>query len=507
MVFQWKPKIVISKFLDLSTPNVDKVKVMRFLNMLTKDQEVDLRNGPISDKVEAEVVPLWRKRVRTTAKDLHPDLLRLEDKYLDVIQVSKSEYSYKMLLDMYDAYRTEMVVPSYGLEPFEKFVETLPENVWPRSTTEYEREKLLVGVRTDTGSGLPKMGPKRDNLDTAFLYADKIESDVTTPAYSFLPGMRTQIGKTRGIWQDPISEWAAQLRAFKVAISKAVELAKKPAKFIKLHYCTPEEMQKFLFSISADCYCVLDYKQYDRALTAYEIDDFHRYLNGDYAGIDHVIDHMQRGPILMPPDGMPLIRLGGLASGKITTNYFGGAKNAQGGFASWKDQKLDRYIEGCSFNGDDNVWLFSTWITDANLEKFAKYSHPRVLEPDKCWISNSSAWYSKVLYTSEWYCKPGSLVLHSVIHRERELTEEALSKGYVAIGTASKVEWLRGHPDGEYLASEIKKRDKYPIETLDDSILNPAYIHYSKSHSFLEETGQLPDLRALQRGFYASVHG
>lgn len=484
---------VISRFIPGSLP-----QVKGFLHNLTIDKNTILTNGPFADKLLHNVWPEVNKIIRSEANDLPPGLLKLENKYAKFKDTPKSIYSYKMLLEMYSAYEHELRYPSWSLIPFADYMESSGyENPWLKSS---EFTLNLDGLDLSKGAGNPQMGPKKDQLNQALLYADKIEADQKTPSYMFLPGFRTQIEKTRGIWQDPISEYVNEIRAFRSALLKAVDFAKQ-SKEIRVFYCTPEELHKYLFADSWAYAVVLDAKQFDASVTAWEIDDFLRYLAADYVAIDHVIDHAVRAPLQMP-NGV-LRRYGGLASGKVFTNLLDGAVNFRDIHTSF--DFISRYIGKYFVNGDDIGFLADTIVTEDNVTKASKIS-ARTLEPDKCWYSNDDIWFSKIYMRESYFCKPAYLVLHSCIYRERDPLEGVLGKGYLAIATAQKCEWLKDHPKGERIVKLIKAQDKYPIESLDDSIVKPALEVYRKANSYLEESGQLDQLYKLpEESFYATV--
>jgi hypothetical protein len=304
---------------------------------------------------------------------------------------------------------------------------------------------------------------------------------------------------------DPISEWVNEIELFGDAIEQSVDHAKQP-KDVQLGYATPEQIQKYIFDREWTNAVVLDYTQFGATVTAFELASIHQWLAQDCQNqgqVDHVIDHYCRCPIIGP--GPRIVeRTAGMPDGKITTNLGGSMANMFDTDHTITSLKLDKFCKGWLINGDDIGMLFSTLITPKNLADMAKQT-TRVLNPDKCVISNEGAWFSKVCYFEDYFCKPAMLVLNSTIFKEHESDPLTGTAAYMAVAIAQQVEWLKDHPNGESIARMIKRCDKHPIETIPDDERKEAEQVYLAKHNWMEDAGQEDSVAALATGFYASI--
>jgi hypothetical protein len=374
-----------------------------------------------------------------------------------------------------------------------------------------------TGKDLSKAAALPNFGSKRDQLAAARQYVEGVikPNPSLNQMYSIFPGYRTQQSepgseKVRLINMVPISTWIMELEAYRSTIDATVQECKSKEHLYSFFYTDPRTLfERFVSKIAdANQAVVMDSTQYDSTVQEPELRAVSNALASDYPYIGLLADYLVHASIIMP-DG-DIARRGGVPSGSVITNILDGITNIADLQEAFERVGLWKWLSSIVVNGDDICLLFKTKIDKKNIDKVSRYSR-RELNPDKSDLRQSTAWFSKLYLDStlEGPCKPGFLVLNSLMFKEHQLDPVTGSKEYVAIATAQQVSYLEHHPDGSYIAQAVKSVDKYPVDKFTDQELDDAADRYLDDHSWMVEHGQIDGksefIKSLKTGFYAKT--
>jgi hypothetical protein len=506
------PQKVIRRFLAPVSE-----RVARYLDGLNVDNDGIARRGKFADRIEHEVLPKARKLIRTGHL---PSLLWSEEqKYMPRVLWPASRRSRDVLFEMMSHFERDLSYPKWqplqGWTDLAKVMEWLGNEYslkWNslKTTTSYRFD--ATGLDLSKGAGLPMMGPKRAQLGPAEAFVNSNSSD----AFAVLIGCRTQQSdpkgppKTRGIWGDPISEWYREIRSFRSAIEETVQHCLDGD--ICYWYTDEDTLLEWLDHRDWTCAVVLDSTQFDKDVSVWEQAMILTYLAPESPDLAHIIDHAVRSPVLLP-DRTVLQRYGGMASGKVFTNIGDGSANVLD--ILWVLHKMGilKYVSGIVVNGDDVIILFTTMITESNLQKFEDNS-TREINPDKCGIDPTGAVFGKKIYL----CREGTptwtrsvfLLLNRLMFTEHVADPAKGTHAYIAIATAAILEPLKNYTwdgIGEKIAGLVKAVDKYPIEQLagTDELKQAASL-YAQEHAYkgMESEEEFTNF-LIDSSFYGSI--
>jgi hypothetical protein len=497
----------------LSEKNVDQEKLGSFFNLFV-DNDGIITTGKFADNL-TEIAGEIRKLLRTNAKRLHPDLAKVEAKYMseDRMEWPRSQVKLTKYMEQLNTFARNHLKPKRkGVPTFSAHIERLKDNgidipFEPSESFQFSSEGLILSK----SGALPKMGSKRDHLQDAANYWDKVEDHRDVDAWMLLAGLKSEtapkgVTKPRVFLLRPVSEWYGEVKYLRDAIKRSVDNCRAGMKRFSLYYMDMDKIHAFVKSRLADCQqaVVLDATQFGANITSQELEDFTRWCvnNKTTNGIEHMVEYSTSSPILYY-DGI-LERLGGLADGSLITNYGDGAIMDWEIWDAFSDMRLDNRINGSLGNGDDKLVFLDTIIDKDMITKLDRATD-RDFNPDKTWLSTTSAWFSKIFFCEAYWTSSIALNYNRLKFIRREKMMEGVEfKAYVATRNAMVIENVKRHPVAIEYRDMVREIDKYPIDELDDSIVKPAIEQYRANNSWLIDLGLDAVLDNLQnKSFYA----
>jgi hypothetical protein len=382
---------------------------------------------------------------------------------------------------------------------------------WKQSAKHKFDISLLRNQRAlKKGAGLPKFGPKRDNLAAAAEYVYQIkDAKGIAKMYSIMPGYRTQQShfpdwRVRLVWQVPISTWYMECEAYDDAITETISANLGDKNEIKLFYADKTNIHSWIKHQWSDVieWVNLDATQYDSTVRASELAACVRYFAPDYGSCEQLVEYTSTASLVMPEGD--IVRNGGMPSGSKLTNLGDGWTNVHDMYESFTRAKLGEQIKCILVNGDDITIGLGTKLREGNLKSVSEYSRRN--------ISSEKSVVGPFVQNSKWYADENIItrslfrVLNSAMFKEHQINPITGSKEYVAIALAQQLEDLAMHPLASQVLPMIKEVDKYPISAFTDSELRSAAEAYLDDHSYAEWMGDSSTLvSALKKGVYAKT--
>lgn len=429
----------------LSEKNVNTEKLDSFFSLFV-DNDGIITTGKFADNL-TEMAGDIRKLLRTHAKRLHPDLAKVEAKYMseDRMEWPRSQVLLTKYMEQLNTFsREHLKIKRQGVPTFAKHIERLKENGMdipfePSESFQFNSEGLILS----RSAALPKMGSKRDHLQDGANYWQKVEDNSSVEAWMLLAGLKSEtapkgVTKPRVFLLRPVSEWYGEVKYLRDSIKRTVERCKAGMKRFSLYYMDMDKIHGFIKSRLADCQqaVVLDATQFGANITSQELEDVTRWMVKDDTtnGIEHMIENSTSAPILYY-DGI-LERLGGLADGSLITNYGDGAIMDWEIWDAFSNLRLDNRINGSMGNGDDKLVFLDT-IIDKDVITKLDHATDRDFNPDKTWLSTTSAWFSKTFFCEEYWTSSIALNYNRLKFIRREKMMEGVEfKAYVAVRNA-----------------------------------------------------------------------
>lgn len=499
----------------MTEKNVNKEKLKAFFSLFVDDMSI-VTTGKFADNVERKE-PEVRKLLRTRSKDMHSALsAKVEGPYLEEhrekwprSQVKMAKWQESLMTYSRDLKR----ISRKGKQTWEEHLDRLQEHGIDNPYVQSKVFKLdTTGVELSTSSGLPALSSKREELQNGIAYWEKIERDDTQETWPTVAGLKTEtapegVTKPRTFLIHAMCEWIGQLKYLRDGIKSTVERGKR-MKNSTLYYMDFDELHRFFKGIMdlGDSIVVLDAKQFGAHLTEQELDNCVRWDTSytDGVGVEHMIEYFLHAAILYY-DGYIEERGSGLGDGAITTNKTNSMVMDWETWDAFEAIKLDSRIEGSWGNGDDKLYVLSTIVTEETIEKMAKHTD-RQFVPEKTWIDRDSAYFCKVFWCADYYTASLVLTLNRLKFLRRvKIHNEVEFKAYVAVRVAMIMEYIRYHPLASEFRNIIRSCDKYPIDELDDSIVDPAKQQYAKENVWLQDLGLEEKLAGIsEQSFYVT---
>jgi hypothetical protein len=352
-------------------------------------------------------------------------------------------------------------------------------------------------------------------LEDAKLYNDQVIEPGPTleNCWSSAVGYRTQQPsgpgkvKVRPIYMWPIHMWLLECAAADSAITETQQALSMDMPII-VFYTEPSKLKEWYgnFASEVTCWMNLDATEFDHDMTAEEEEACCYRFYPEYEFVELLKEYHQLSSIVYP-DGI-ISRRGGITSGSKCTNLFDGFSNVMDILDALDKAKLLKYVVCILVNGDDITVGLSTWITESNLAKIAKFSR-RNINPAKSVIGDyvwNSKWFigegqdGEIVQT-----RPIMRVLNSIMFAERRKESIYGSKEYVEVALTQQLQDIEGHPHGTEVMKMIKSIDKYHISDFSDSQLTEAAEAYLDDHRWQTdvEVGQF--LGQLRETEYAKL--
>jgi hypothetical protein len=483
-----------------------------------KDDLGIVTTGPFAEALTKEKPKILRL-LREGAKEMHPGLAKVESKYIGTGDEDRMEWPRsQVLMSKWDEQLRTFSKPHLkpkrkGFTSLDKHIQRLIANGFDvpfQQSQSFEFDK--VGLDLSKSSGLPKLDRKRDHVEAAGLYWDKIEGDKDTPAYALLAGLKTEtappnVTKPRVFLLNPISEWYGQIKYLRDSIkrtgSKCIDGSLRN---FSLYYANFDILHKFVAKqiANATCCVVLDATQFGANITSLEFEQVLRWATRYERtnGIEHLVEYSVNAPILAY-DGLHE-RKGGLADGHDYTNLGDGIIMDWESWDVWDQLKLASRISGSLGNGDDKAFFFKTLIGQNELKRFTALAD-RQFSSEKTWVERDCLWFSKMFWCTEYWCSSIALTYNRLKFLRRvRIAGEVEFKAYVAVRTTMNFEYIKNHPLASKFRDIVRRCDKYPIETLDDAQIQNAVAAYTRENTWLTDLGFKDIVRDIQnKSFYA----
>lgn len=430
-----------------------------------------------------KLLPVVNRHFNTTS--IPSGLDEIELKYKERVEWPRSRYDPKAFYTAVNAFR---YIPD---EPYVNGPELIKQFNHPwRVSTRFEVDLTLDRNKRalKKAASLPAFGKKQEQIAAAKQYVSSVikPSGAIQDMYSIMPGYRTQQSsiddpKVRLIWAFPSSTWLLEDEAYDDGISRTIEENRgENNKHIKLFYCRPEEVSRWVKDSSSRVqhWANLDATQYDATVRASELAECIHHFAGDYEFADLLADYQIRASLVLSQGD--LIRQGGMPSGSKITNLGDGWTNVADVLGGLERMKILRYLEAVLVSGDDISLGFSTKLTKSNINKLNRYSR-RNINADKSML-REYVWNSKWYMDEDIMTRPVYRVINSMIFKEHQTNPITGSKEYVTIAFAQQVKDLEEHPLFEKLLPAFLAVNKYPLSSMGDDQIREAADHYVDEH-------------------------
>lgn len=278
-------------------------KVRTYLESLTHDN-MGSSERPIAPMLRKLVLPVARKEFRTTA--FPPGLTEIEEKYLERLEWPKGMYQYSGFQTAVAYYES---VPDLEA-PSNLLVDSFS-HPWCGSSAHDIDLNLDRNRRSMShGGGFPLMGSKRDNLNEAMLYNEKVKtSSALEDCWSILPGFRAQKPTEPGtdpvvrlVFGTPTHWWLLECEAFDDAITRTVLQSQALDTDINTFYYEANDLKKYINSKfpSVNEWIGFDFTRFDTSNTASMIRKMVEYFCPNYEFRDLIVEYLNRALVIMP---------------------------------------------------------------------------------------------------------------------------------------------------------------------------------------------------------------
>jgi hypothetical protein len=482
-------------------------------NSNLKEQNLGIVTRVLEPKIRETVLGKARKLV-LQSKEIPTGLMEQEQMFNKKVLSGRSKYSY-----LGEGGLLENIAMMEGKKSHEIWDLTILEafqHPYRESTEHVERPELPRNRSSEKrNGGLPTLQKRREMAAASRQYNELIKSSgQLEDCWSMLVGYRTQQPgegaqwKVRAIYMWPDHMNRLEREAADSAITNTQE-ANDMRNPIIVFYCEPSELKTWYgqFSSSVVCWVNLDATKFDISMTGEELESSCLKFYPNYELVGLLISYHQTASVVYP-DGVIESRWGSIGSGSKTTNLFDGYANVMDILDSINKAGLLKYVVCILVNGDDITVGFSTWITESNLSKIAKFSR-RTINVSKSVVGDyvwNSKWFIGENRSGEiLMSRPIMRVLNSIMYAERRKESIYGSKEYVEVALTQQLQDIEGHPHGEQVAKWIKDIDKYHISEFSDSQLSDAAEAYLDDHRWQTDQTIGQFLGQLKDSMYAKL--